>query len=67
MHGCTDVGDLFFILHTVTKVGRHAHYIALTMLCGFMLATTAAANLLSADAEQVSASFVRQIEVSDFE
>lgn len=41
--------------------------IVLTMLCYFMLATTATANLLSADAEQVSARFVRQIEVGDFE
>ncbi|MBW6510334.1 MAG: DUF4019 domain-containing protein [Desulfuromonadales bacterium] len=41
--------------------------IVLTMLCCFMLATTATANLLSADAEQVSAGFVRQIEVSAFE
>ncbi len=39
----------------------------LTMLCGFMLATVATATLLSTDAEQVSAFFVRQIEVGDFE
>lgn len=41
--------------------------IVLTMLCGFMLATTTTATLLSTDAEHVSAFFVRQIEVGDFE
>lgn len=39
----------------------------LTILCGFMFATIATANLLSANVEQASASFVRQIDVGDFE